>query len=172
MTAPSPRTIAMVTSIVRSVVARMESEGTIDTDEAAAMEALREEVPDVDMVLSRLLRAMGEAEANRDAVGGRIKALQARSARFDRQYDNYRAAVMSILDACQLTKWQSPEYTVSVREGKPAVVISDVEALPAGYTITETKPDRAVIKAAMEQGVVIPGVEWGNGGVIMTVRDK
>jgi hypothetical protein len=172
MTAPSPRTIAMVTSIVRSVVARMESEGTIDTDEAAAMEALRQEVPDVDMVLTRLLRAMGEAEANRDAVIGRAKSLMTRAERFNRQYDSLRAAVMSILDACQLTKWQSPEHTVSVREGKPAVVISDVDALPAEYTKTETKPDRAAIKAAMEQGVVIPGVEWGNGGVIMVVRDK
>ena len=172
MTAPSPRTIAMVTSIVRSVVARMEQEGTIDTDEAAAMEALREEVPDVDVVLTRLLRAMGEAEANRRAITERINALSVRKARFDGQYDSFRAAVQSILDVCQLTKWQSPEYTVSVREGKPAVVISDVKSLPAEYTRTETKPDRAAIKAAMEQGVVIPGVEWGNGGAIMVVRDK
>jgi hypothetical protein len=172
MTAPSPRTIAMVTSIVRSVVARMESEGTIDTDEAAAMEALREEVPDVDMVLTRLYRAMKEAEKAHKMLKERIEVLDQRAARFDRKAKNFRAVAMSILDVCQLTKWQSPEYTVFVTEGDAPIVISDVDALPAEYTRTEIKPDRAAIKAAMEQGVVIPGVEWGNGGVIMTVRDK
>jgi len=172
MTAPSAWTLQQVMSIAQATLARMEADGTLDTDEAALMDALRQEVPEVDDVLVRLLRAMGEARANGDAVKDRITALAHREARFERQAESYRAAVYAILDALGLTKWRHAEFTASLSPGRPGVVVTDPDALPDAFVRVERKADRAAIKAALEQGEVIPGAELSNGLPTLTVRTK
>ena len=172
MTAPSAWTLQQVMSIAQATLARMEQDGTLDTDEAALMDALRQEVPEIDDVLVRLLRAMGEARANAVAVGERVKSLEDREARYVRQAEAYRAAVYAIFDALGMTKWKHAEFTASVTPGRPGVVITDEAALPDAFVRVERKPDKTAIKAALEQGQVIPGAELSNGLPTLTVRTK
>lgn len=172
MTAPSAWTIQSVMSIAQATLARMEQDGTLDTDEAALMEALRDGGADVDGLLARLLRAADEAKANVAATGERIKDLDARHARFVRQNTEYRAAAYSILDALGLTKWRSAEFSVSVSSGRLGVVITDAAAIPLEFCKTVVTPDKGHIKEALEQGEVIPGAELSNGIPTMTVRTK
>lgn len=172
MSAPNAWQIQAVMSIASATLARMEQSGALDTDEAALMEALRDAGADVDGLLLRLLRALGEADGNMDATSERIAALDTRFARFRRQREEYRSAVNAILDALGLTKWRSAEFTVSVSAGRPGVIVTDVDALPAGYVRVTKSPDKSAIKAAMDQGEVIPGAEWQNPTPTLRILTK
>lgn len=172
MSAPNAWQLMQVVSIAQATLLRLVQSGAVDSDEEALLDALRPEVPEVDDVLVRLLRAMGEAKANGDAVAERVRDLNARSARAARQAEEYRSAVYAILDALGMTKWRHAEFTVSVSAGRPGVAITDVDALPAGYVRVTRSPDKAAIKAAMEQGEVIPGAEWQNSIPTLTIRTK
>jgi hypothetical protein len=129
-------------------------------------------VPEVDDVLVRLLRAMGEAQANEEAISRRVDALQAREARFAKQAEAYRAAVYAIFDALGMSKWRHAEFTASVTPGRPGVVITDEAALPDAFVRVERKPDKTAIKSALAAGEVIPGAELSNGLPTLTVRTK
>jgi len=170
--APSSWTLQTVMSVAQATLARLERDGALDTDEAALMEALRAEVPDVDVVLVRLLRALGEANANEDAVGERMKALRAREDRYGRQAQEYRAAINAILDALGWTKWRHAEFSVSVTAGRPRVHVINALALPAKYVRVTRSPNIGAINADMDQGVVVPGAEWTNGAPKLTIRSK
>lgn len=172
MTAPSAWTIQSVLAIAHATLARMEAEGTLSTDEADLAATLREEVPEVDTLILRLLRAADEASKNGDAIDERINALAERGKRFARQRNEYRSAVYSILAVLGLSKWRHAEYSVSVSAGRPGVVVTDEAALPDAYTKIERVPDRAAIKAALEAGEVVPGAELANAMPSLMVRSK
>jgi hypothetical protein len=172
MTAPSAWTLQQVMSIAQATLARMEQDGTLDTDEAALMDALRNEVPEVDGVLVRLLRAMGEAQSNVMSVHERAQVLTGRMARYQRQAEAYRAAVYAIFDALNMTKWKHAEFTASVTPGRPGVVITDEAALPDAFVLVERKPDKTAIKDALARGVAVPGAEMQNNIATLTVRTK
>lgn len=172
MTAPNAWQIQQIMAIAHATLARMEQDGTLDSDEAAVLAALHAEVPEVDGLLVRLLRAMGEARANEEAISRRVDALQVREARFARQAENYRAATYAILDALGLTKWRHAEFSVSVSAARPGVVITDEAALPDQAWRVERKIDKAKLRELLEAGEVVPGAELANGIPTMTVRTK
>ena len=172
MTAPSAWTIQAVMSIANATLERMAQDGTLDTDEAALMDAMRDGGADVDGLLVRLLRAMVEARVNSEALEKRITDMETRQQRFNRQYEEYRAAAYSILDALGLTKWRNAEFSVSVSAGRPGGVITDESALPPKYFRPRVEIDRTEIRRALEAGEVVPGAEMANGIPTMTVRTK
>jgi hypothetical protein len=172
MTAPSAWTIQTVMSIAMATAARLEQTGAVNTDEAALMDALRAEVPDVDVILLRLLRAEGEAKANREAADARIADLFARRSRYARQAEAYRAAAHGVMDALGWDKWKHAEFSASIRDGKPGVVITDKAALPAECFRVKREVDKAKIRELLEAGTPIPGAEMGNAAPILTVRTK
>lgn len=172
MNAPSAWTIQSILAIAHATLSRMEADGTLSTDEADLAATLREEVPEVDTLLLRLLRAAAEAEANARAVAERTKALDEREKRFLRQNREYRAAVYGVLDVLGLSKWRHAEYSVSVSAGRPGVVMTDEAALPDAFVRIERMPDRAAIKHALEAGEVVPGAALQNAMPSLTVRSK
>lgn len=172
MTAPSAWTIQSVLAVVGGTLSRMEADGTLPTDEAGLVAVLREEAPDVDVLILRLLRAATEAEANARAIAERTRALDERENRFLRQNREWRAAVYGILDVLGLTKWRHAEYSVSVSAGRPGVVVTDEAMLPDAYVKIERVPDRSAIKAALEAGEVVPGAALQNSMPTLTVRSK
>ena len=172
MTAPSAWTIQAVMAIANATLERMAQDGTLDTDEAALMEALREGGADVHELLVRLLRARGEADANMKAIADRMEAMRGRVERFHRQAEEYRAAAYSILDALGLTKWRNAEFSASVSPGRPGVIVTDEAALPDRFVRVVRQPDKAAIKAALEQGEVVEGAELSNGLPQMRILTK
>jgi hypothetical protein len=172
MSAPSAWTLQQVMSIAQATLARMEADGTLDTDEAALMDVLRQEVPEVDEVITRLLRARGEARAYVEAIEARMDDLAQRANRYAKQADAYRAAVYAIFDALGMTKWKHAEFTAGISPGRPGVVITDPDALPDAVVKVTRTPDRTAIKEALAHGEVVPGAELSNGLPTMTVRTK
>jgi hypothetical protein len=169
---PSAWTLQTVISIAQATLARLEADGTLDTDDAALLSQLRDEGADVETLLVRLLRAIGEAQANAASTDARISALGVRRSRFQRQHDSYRAATFAIMDALGLTKWKHAEFSASIIPGHPGVVITDEAALPEQFVRITRAPDKAALKEALSQGEVIPGAELSNGLPTLTLRTK
>lgn len=168
MTAPSAHTLERVMAIAQATAARLHAAGVIDTD----AQALFEECPDAETVLVRLLRALGEAKANADAIKARVADLETRAARYVRQAEEHRAAAFAVMDVLGIQKFAHAEFTVTISAGKPGVVITDEAALPDTMVRVERRPDRGKIREAIEWGEVVPGAEMGNAMPVMTVRTK
>lgn len=172
MTAPSPYAIQAAMAAAQSALSRLEASGDVDTDEAAALAVLREEAPNVDAVLCRLLAAADEADRMADALGTRLLVLGARRQRFLRQHDEYRRTVFAMLDALGLRKWKNAEFSVSITDGRPGVVITDEAALPEQFVRVTKTPDKTAIVRALQAGNEIPGAEMRNGMPSMRVNTK
>lgn len=56
-------------------------------------------------------------------------------------------------------KMETPMVAVSYRKST-AVEITDLDALPFAYTVTEIKPDKERITAALKNGEAVPGAEF------------
>jgi hypothetical protein len=172
MSAPSAWTIQQVLSIAAGTLNRMEAEGTLSTDEAELMAALREDGADVDTLLLRLARAQDEASKNAEAIGERMDALANRRERFKRQREEYRGALYGILDVLGVTKWKHAEFSVSLSEGKPGVVITDEAALSEEFVRISRVPNKTAIANALHVGRIIPGAELRNILPTLTIRTK
>jgi len=172
MTPPSAWTIAAAMVVAQSALSRLEASGDVDTDDAAALAVLVEEAPDINVVIARLLRAMNEAQSNIIAADARVDALEMRRDRYKRQSEEYRRTVFAILDALDLPKWKSAEFSVSISNSRPGVVITNEAALPDALCRVTRTPDKAAIKVALEDGEVVPGAMLQNAMPIMTVRTK
>jgi hypothetical protein len=172
MSPPSAWTIQAVLSIAAGTLNRMEAEGTLSTDETELMSALREDGADVDTLLLRLARAQDEATRNNEAVNARMDALRVRASRFHRQREEYRGAIYGIFDVLGVTKWKHAEFSVSLSEGKPGVVITDEAALPDEFVRISRSPDKSALAEALRSGQVIPGAEMRNSLPTLTIRTK
>jgi hypothetical protein len=124
---------------------------------------------------SRLLRWMGERQANSAALKAYEADLSARRKRLDDGVATARAALSRFMEEVGLSKLDRPEATVSIREAGPSVVYAidfDPEALPEELRRWECHADRAAIKQAVLNGKIVPGVRLNNGGSILTLRTK
>lgn len=161
--------IGLTVAAVRLAVQRLELDNP-NTDAEELWAALNEAVPHADGVLAALCRAAGEAEANADAVAERIKALSERKARYEAQATEYRRHIATVMDAAGMTRWKSPEFTVSLTPGRAGVVITDPAAIPDDFVRIRREPDKTAIGAALASGADVPGATMANGMPTLTVR--
>lgn len=163
--------IAIVTSAIRARVADMMHTNP-DTDEAALLQAIEQDVPDAERIVALLVRAIGEAEADVAALAERVKGLEMRQDRARRRAETMRGLLLTLMEAAGQTKWRHPEFTISVSNGRPGLIITDVDALPAACLRTTVEPDRSKIKQLLSEGVPIAGAELANGMPTLTIRSK
>lgn len=103
----------------------------------------------------------------------RIADMQTRVARFETREDRKRQAVAAAMEAAVVKKIEAPEFTISLRNNPPKVVVTDETRIPAEFwkeKIVKTL-DRTLLKEALETDIV-PGAELSNGGASLTVRTK
>jgi hypothetical protein len=163
--------IALVTSAIRARVNELLADDP-DADEAALLRIVDTEVPHVDDVVRALVFAIQDAEIMESGCEQRIQFLKARKARHTRKIDTYRGLLFNVMEAAGQTKWTAPEFTASLSPGRPGVVITDEAALPDAFVLVERKPDKALIKSALDSNLPVPGATISNGLPTLTVRTK
>lgn len=144
-----------------------------DPDLAADETALRDTLDgqtDVYDLVRRLIRFSLEAGALADAARDRADALAKRKARFERRAEAARGAAFGMLDALGETKLSDAEFTLSIGQGRPAVIVTDESLLPSEFVRITRAPDKAAIAEALKSGVTVPGAEMTNGTPTLTVR--
>lgn len=167
----NPIEIGLTVAAIRRTLETM-PEFVGETDAEQLFVALNEAVPGVDNILTALCRAANEADTEDEALDRRIDALRQRQARVVARREAYRRHIATLLDAAGLTRWKSPEFTVSLTPGRPGVVITDPAAIPDAFVRVERKPDKTAIGAALASGNDVPGADMRNGAPSLTIRTK
>lgn len=142
-----------------------------DIDEATLADTLEGSsmLPDV---IARLIRTARERDAHAEALKSMISDMQERKARFERGADRIRDMVLALMDAAGMKKHEEPDFTVSLRNNPPKVIISDEAELPDRYFKISRIPILTDIRSDLKNNIVIPGVSLSNGGVGLSLRVK
>lgn len=107
--------------------------------------------------MESLATQIKEAEA---AMASRRKALEARA-------EHVREYLLRNMQACEISKIESPYFVISVRKNPPKVVIDDPEAVPVEYwrqpPIPAPELDKKKLAEEMKAGVVVEGAHMEQG---------
>lgn len=95
---------------------------------------------------NEILTGIKEREAN----------LKERKNRISSRVDASKGLIGKFLRAANLTKFEMPEVTYSVRDGKPALVVVNDDAVPAEFCTLVRKPVKASINVAFENETALP----------------
>ena len=101
--------------------------------------------------LSKIVRMIGDNKTLADATYDYIAELQARRDRFTRRNDALRSFVFKIMTSADLQKVQLSEGTLSIRAGRPKVIITDESLLQDHYCRIKRVPDKSAIATALRQ---------------------
>ena len=132
---------------------------------------LPEATGDVDAALRAVIVKVQDAEGMADAAKQRATDAGIRAKRFQARADRYRGLILTAFDALGWIKREYPEATISLRQGKKGVFITNEKALAAEYLTTSTTPNKAAIKEALDVGVVVEGAEMANGMPSISIRN-
>ena len=122
--------------------------------------------------IDRVIRCAIEADALIDAVQTRQTDLAERKARFTRRRDVLRQTAFDALDALGMNRRETGDFTASLANRPPKVVVVDEAALPSAFIRTRTEPDKTAIAAALKAGETVAGAELGNGGRGISIRTR
>ena len=121
--------------------------------------------------LRKVLRFARWTEAQAKALGDMLSEGRERKARMERKAESMRNMVLGALSELGLQKLDAPDFTASIRAGKPSVVITDEAAIPDALCRFERKPSKADIAEALAAGPV-PGAALSKAAPTLTLRSK
>lgn len=141
--------------------------GEEDPDFLALVEA-ETDVPDR---CRRMLRVARECEAAAEGLSAYLAELRERKSALEGRSERLRRIAAWALGEMGLSKLQAPDFTATLRPGRPGLVGEpDAATLPDDlYRITRT-PNKTAIRAALEAGTAVPGVALGNAAPVLTLR--
>lgn len=99
-------------------------------------------------------------EAEAEAVKSAAKDMQDRSARITRRAESLRQYLADSLQLAGITEVKDARFVVKVRQNPPSVRVLDQQAIPPAFLrYPEPEPDKTAIKAALQAGETVPGVQ-------------
>lgn len=126
---------------------------------------------DLEEAIIETIRSCDEDATFVTAIGERIKQLQARASRLEMRIEAKRRAVLAAMTEAAVKKLQAPEFTISVANGRPKLLIADETQLPTRFLVPQpAKPDRAAIKKELEEGGYVSGANLSNAEPVLTIR--
>jgi Siphovirus Gp157 len=124
-------------------------------------------------LLARILRSHLDDLALLSALRTRILDMQERFARLEVRADKKRALVASVMERADIKKLTEPDFTASLRQVTPGLVVVDETAIPEPFWRPQPpKLDRKGLLAALNTGQAVPGATLGNGGKTIAVRTR
>jgi hypothetical protein len=166
--------VSQLLEIAHRLAATLETSAGEDTDEDPLAEALHAEGIDPDQLMRRLGRSVVEDEAMAAAMKARIEGLAARRDRWLARAAHKRGALSVVMQTLNQTRFVDTDFTASIRPSAGGAVIiadEDVPTLPPEYQRVTVAADRPAIKAALLDGVVVPGAALTQGGEpVLSIR--
>ena len=97
---------------------------------------------------------------------GRLERLQERAAK-------RRQIARDVMVELDLKKLNAPDFTASIREGMPSLMVIDEDAVPSIYwQPSEPRLKRQELAAELKQGAEIAGVALSNPEPVLSVRTR
>jgi Siphovirus Gp157 len=124
-------------------------------------------------LLARILRSHLDDLALLAALRARIIDMQERFTRLEIRADKKRALVASVMERADIKKLTEPDFTASLRQVPPGLVVVDERAIPDPFWRPQPpKLDRKGLLAALNAGQAVPGATLGNGSTTIAVRTR
>lgn len=143
-----------------------------DLDERTLADTL-EGLTDLNEVLSAIIRSALCDEALAEGLRTRIGEMQERLSRLEDRAASRRDIAREVMAETQIKKITAPDFTVSLRPGSPALVVTDETAIPKDYWVPrEPRIDRQSLQADLKRGSIIAGVVLSNPEPVLSVRVK
>lgn len=140
------------------------------TDDRLFADTLEGETEALEL-LRAVVRQAISAEVFEEALKQRREQLERRAMRFRERAARCRSFVAEAMQALQLKSIAAEDFTASVRDGRPSVRITDVDALPERFLRTKVEPMKTEIGDALKAGQPVAGAELSNAGPpVLSVR--
>jgi hypothetical protein len=143
-----------------------------DADEETLVDTASGETNLTDM-LGVVVRSMLDDKAFAGALRDRKSDMQDRLERLDHRAEQKRALVIEVMERAALKKLLEPDFTASLRAGRPPIVLIDEGSVPTEYWRPQpAKLDKQQLYSALRDGRDIPGAVLGNGEPSISVRTR
>ncbi len=128
---------------------------------------------DIDRMLARLYEQFARDGESVEGIKARMTALNERLHRIEARRENFKRAIGDVLTAGAIKKFELPEVTLSVRAGKPKLVITDKDAVPGEYQRATYAPDKTAINEAFADSETLPNwLTFEPAKPVVTARTK
>jgi hypothetical protein len=141
-----------------------------EIDEQTLVDTL-EGLTNLHEVVAAVVRSALVDEALAEGLKGHIEAMQERLRRLSERASARRQIARDAMIEVDLRKIAAPDFTVSVRPGSPALVVTDEGAIPAPYwQPREPRLDRLGLLNDLKRGMPIAGAALSNPEPVLSVR--
>lgn len=125
--------------------------------------------------IAAVMDGMREDEIAVAGLASMIDSLSSRKHRLLERIDRRRAALEQALQIGEIKTLRLPEATLSLKDVKPGIEITDEAKIPAKFWKAQDPTlDKKALKEALAEAKAnnetIPGVTLGNGGITLQIR--
>ncbi len=142
--------------------------GNIDEE---TLEDTLEGLTDVRAIVAAVARASVADGVLATALKRRIDEMRERLARIEAGRERKRELALVALRQMGVNKLVEPDFTVSVRNGAPAVEIVDEMSIPKDFWVPqEPKLNKGALYQALKSGTAVPGAAMMPGEPVLAIR--
>jgi Siphovirus Gp157 len=132
-----------------------------------------EGLTDLHDIVTAIIRSALVDEALILGLKGRIGDMQGRLDRLQDRASKRRQIARDVMVELDLKKLNAPDFTASIREGMPSLMVIDEAAVPSIYwEPREPRLKRQELASELKHGAEVPGVTLANPEPILSVRTR
>jgi hypothetical protein len=130
-----------------------------------------EGLTDLHEIVAAIVRAALADEALATGLKCRISDMQDRLNRLQDRATKRRQIAKDVMVELDLKKLDAPDFTASIRDGVPSLIVLNEDAVPSIYwQPTEPRLKRQELACELKQGAEIEGVALSDPEPILSVR--
>jgi hypothetical protein len=132
-----------------------------------------EGLTDLHEIVQAVIRSALADEALATGLKCRISDMQGRLDRLQDRASKRRQIAKDVMIELGLKKLAAPDFTASIREGIPALMVLDEEVVPSIYwQPSEPRLKRQELANELKQGAEIPGATLSEPEPVLSVRTR
>ena len=132
-----------------------------------------EGLTDLHEIVQAIIRSALLDEALARGLKSRISNMQGRLDRLEDRASKRRQIAKDVMVELDLKKLTAPDFTASIREGTPSLMVIDEDAVPKIYWEPgEPRLRRQILASDLKQGEEIAGAALSNPEPVLSVRTR
>ena len=132
-----------------------------------------EGLTDLHEIVQAIIRSAIADELLATALKCRIADMQDRLTRLQDRASKRRQIARDVMIELDLKKLDAPDFTASIREGIPSLVVIDEDAVPKTYwSPGEPRLRRQILANDLKQGAEVAGAALSNPEPVLSVRTR
>jgi hypothetical protein len=132
-----------------------------------------EGLTDLHEIVQAIIRSAITDEVLATSLKCRIADMQDRLTRLQDRASKRRQIARDVMIELDLKKLNAPDFTASIREGTPSLMVIDEDAVPKIYwEPSEPRLRRQVLTSDLKQGAEIAGAVLSNPEPVLSVRTR